>query len=474
MILEKNPLILPQRLTSNKVLKTNAMMTTKAASRKEGAGNNYIVSISIIGLFFFIFGFVTWLNGILIPYLKIACELTDFQALFVAFAFYISYTLMALPSSRLLKKTGFKRGMMVGLWVMALGTLMFIPAALLRNYALFLLGLFIMGTGLAILQTASNPYITIIGPSETAARRISIMGICNKLAGAVAPLILAYFILSDGDVFVKGLQGMTEEGRILALNGLARRVIGPYAVMSAVLLLLGLFIRRAPLPEIETEREGVVEERTAAGKPSIFHFPHLILGVITLFFYVGIEVIAGDTIIRYGLSLGVPLQSAKNFTSIVLIAMVVGYILGILLIPRVLSQKAALAWSGILGVLFTVLITVLSPETRLVIPFMDLMTLTPMEIILPWTCLFVGLLGLANAMVWPAVWPLAIHGLGPYIKTGSALLIMAIAGGALLPLLWGYLSDVWSPQQAYWLGIPCYLCIIGFALWGHKVKTWKI
>ena len=361
MILEKNPLILPQRLTSNKVLKTNTMMTTKTASRKKGAGNNYIVSISIIGLFFFIFGFVTWLNGILIPYLKIACELTDFQALFVAFAFYISYTLMALPSSRLLKKTGFKRGMMVGLWVMAMGTLMFIPAALLRNYALFLLGLFIMGTGLAILQTASNPYITIIGPSETAARRISIMGICNKLAGAIAPLILAYFILSDGDVFVKGLQGMSEEGRVLALNGLARRVIGPYAVMSAVLFLLGLFIRRAPLPEIEAEREGIAEERTAAGKPSIFHFPHLILGVITLFFYVGIEVIAGDTIIRYGLSLGVPLQSAKNFTSIVLIAMVVGYILGILLIPRVLSQKAALAWSGILGVLFTVLITVFSP-----------------------------------------------------------------------------------------------------------------
>ena len=160
-----------------------------------GAKINYVISLTIIGSLFFIFGFVTWLNGILIPYLKIACELTNFQALFVAFAFYISYTVMALPSSWVLKQTGFKNGMMVGLWVMAVGTLIFVPAAMARTFGLFLTGLFVMGTGLAILQTASNPYITIIGKRETAARRISIMGICNKLAGAIAPLLLAYFIL---------------------------------------------------------------------------------------------------------------------------------------------------------------------------------------------------------------------------------------------------------------------------------------
>ena len=444
-----------------------------ALSQTDRDKKNYILSITIIGVFFFIFGFVTWLNGILIPYLKIACELSNFQALFVAFAFYISYTVMALPSSWVLKKTGFRNGMMVGLWVMALGTLLFVPAALTRTFGLFLFGLFVLGTGLAILQTASNPYITIIGPRETAARRISIMGICNKLAGAIAPLILAYFILHDGDAFLKSLETMGLEARSEALDGLARRVINPYLLMTAVLFILGLFIRKAPLPEIEAEKEEDSNNEYAASRKSIFQFPHLVLGVITLFFYVGVEVIAGDTIIRYGLSIGVPLESAKNFTSLVLIAMVFGYILGILLIPKVISQKTALAWCGILGLIFTMMAALTPVDARFTIPFVDLMTLTSVELVLPFTILFVGLLGLANALVWPAVWPLAIHDLGKFIKTGSALLIMAIAGGAIMPLGWGYLSDVWSPQQAYWLAIPCYLFILYFALRGHKIRYWK-
>jgi len=434
--------------------------------------NNFL-SIFIIGVFFFIFGFVTWLNGILIPYLKTACELSNFQALFVAFAFYISYTIMALPSSWILKKTGFKTGMMVGLWVMALGTLLFIPAALLRTYSIFLFGLFILGTGLAILQTASNPYITIIGPRESAARRISVMGICNKLAGAIAPLILAYFILQDGDTFLKSLETLTRADRVAALDDLAMRVIGPYAVMTGVLFILGLFIRKAPLPEIEMEPDAGVEIDKISSKSSIFQFPQLILGVITLFFYVGVEVIAGDTIIRYGLSIGVPLESAKNFTSLVLIAMVLGYLLGILLIPRVISQKTALAWCGILGLLFTVLITLVPTDAQFHFAFIDLMTLKKVDLILPFTILFVGMLGLANALVWPAIWPLAIHDLGKFIKTGSALLIMGIAGGAILPLIWGFFSDVWSMQQAYWIAIPCYLFIFYYAIHGHKIRSWK-
>ena len=327
-----------------------------------GGRRNYVVSISIIGIFFFIFGFVTWLNGILIPYFKIACQLTNFQALFVAFAFYISYTVMALPSSWLLKKTGFKNGMMVGLLVMALGSLTFIPAALLRTYGIFLTGLFIMGTGLAILQTASNPYITIIGPRETAARRISIMGICNKLAGAIAPLILAYFIFSDGDTFLKSLTGWMRQRATSRSTALARRVITPYLVMTGVLVLLGLLIRYAPLPAVEMEQDDL-ETSEGRDKRNIFQFPQLILGAIALFFYVGVEVIAGDTIIRYGLSLGVPLESAKYFTSLVLVAMVIGYILGIILIPKVLSQKNALAISAALGVVFA-LFAILSLRRR--------------------------------------------------------------------------------------------------------------
>ncbi|MCF6169873.1 MAG: sugar MFS transporter [Bacteroidales bacterium] len=411
----------------------------------------YVLSIGIIGALFFIFGFVTWLNGILIPYLKIACELTNFEALFVAFAFYISYTVMALPSSWILKKTGFKNGMMVGLLVMAVGTLTFVPAAQTRIYGIFLLGLFIMGTGLAILQTASNPYITIIGPRESAAKRISIMGIANKVAGAVAPLVLAYFILHDGDAFVENLKTLDESARAIALDGLAARVILPYVVMTVVLVLLGIMMRFAPLPEIEEEQdESAMDE--AGARTNIFQFPNLVLGVLALFVYVGAEVIAGDTIIRYGISLGIPINTAKVFTSLTLASMIVGYVLGIIFIPRYLSQQKALMISAVLGVVFSIAAIFTSPMISVT---------------------FVALLGLANALVWPAIWPLAIHGLGRFIKTGSAMLIMAIAGGAILPLVWGKLSDVYSSQLAYWVMVPLYLFIYYYAVKGHKMMKWK-
>jgi FHS family L-fucose permease-like MFS transporter len=448
-------------------VKNRFSMNTGSHSSK----SSHALSIAIIGALFFIFGFVTWLNGILIPYFKISCELSDFEALIVAFSFYISYTIMALPAAWLLKKIGFKNGMMAGLMVMAFGTLVFVPAAITRTYALFLTGLFIMGTGLAVLQTASNPYITILGPRETAAVRISIMGICNKLAGAIAPLILAYFILHDGDTFLKNLEGLDELARSAALDNLAHRVINPYLVMTAVLFLLSLLVRFSPLPEIDLEKEQ--EETGLSAKTSILQFPHLIMGVAALFFYVGAEVIAGDTIIRYGLFLGVPLQSAKYFTSMVLVAMILGYSAGIILIPRVISQRTALLGCAALGILFSFLALLVPAHLRLDMPFIDLMTFSKVTLTIPVTVLFIALLGLANALVWPAIWPLAIHNLGGYIKTGTALLIMAIAGGALLPLLWGKLSDTMGSQQAYVILLPCYLIIMFYAVRGYKLKTWK-
>jgi len=425
---------------------SNTLIKTENQKRK-----GYVFSITIIGILFFIFGFVTWLNGILIPYLQIACELTTFQALFVTFAFYISYTVMALPSSWVLKKIGFKKGMMLGLFVMAIGTIIFIPAALTRTYELFLLGLFVMGTGLAVLQTASNPYITIIGPIESAAKRISIMGICNKVAGAIAPLVLAYFILSDGDAFVQSLTTMSETAKNIALDGMAARVIAPYSVMTVVLFLLGIMIRFSPLPEIEDEPEENIDTSISA-KNNIFQFPHLILGVISLFLYVGAEVIAGDTIIRYGISLGIPISTAKVFTSLTLAAMIAGYIAGIILIPKYINQRTALKISAILGIVFSIAAIYTPPVVSVTL---------------------VALLGLANSLVWPAIWPLALHNLGRFIKTGSALLIMAIAGGAVLPLVWGKLSDIYSSQLAYWVLIPCYLFILFFAIKGYKLKTWR-
>lgn len=435
-----------------------------AISRKD-----YIFSVSIIGLFFFIFGFVTWLNGILIPFLRTACELNDFQAYFVTFAFYVSYFVMALPSSAVLKKTGFKNGMSLGLWIMAAGALIFVPAAMTRTFGLFLLGLFVEGTGLALLQTASNPYITIIGPPESAAKRISMMGIANKFAGAIAPIILASIILKDSKVLSEQLANAADAAtRTGLLDELAGRVIMPYIVMSVILVLLGLLLRFAHLPEVDTDAEDVASGESNAKKTSIWQFPHLLLGVVALFFYVGVEVIAGDTVIRYGQSIGIAMESAKYFTSLTLISMIIGYLLGIICIPKYLSQVTALKICTILGVIFS-LGAILTPSHLVFsMSFIDIMTLKSIQLVLPVTVLFVALLGLANALVWPAMWPLALNGLGRFTKTASAMLVMAIAGGALIPLLYGKLAVIYSTQSAYWICVPAYLIIMYYAFIGHK------
>jgi len=437
---------------------------TSEISRKD-----YILSITVIGIFFFIFGFVTWLNSILIPFLKTACELNDFQAYFVTTAFYVSYFVMALPSSAVLKRTGFLNGMTIGLWVMALGALIFIPAALTRTFSLFLTGLFVQGTGLALLQTASNPYITIIGPRESAAKRISIMGIANKFAGAIAPVILASIILRDNNLLQQSLVNASDAlTHATILNEMAHKVIMPYIVMAVVLIILGLAIRFAPLPEVDTDSEDSATTENNAGKTSIWQFPYLILGVIALFFYVGVEVIAGDSIIRYGQSLGVSMDSAKYYTSLTMLGMIIGYLSGIIFIPKYLKQSDALKICTILGVIFSLGAVLVPAQNSFTMPFIDLVTFKPLELVIPVTVMFIALLGFANALVWPAVWPLAITGLGRFTKTGSAMLIMAIVGGALLPLLYGKLAVTFSTQSAYWVCIPCYLVIMYYAFIGHK------
>jgi FHS family L-fucose permease-like MFS transporter len=438
--------------------------TSNGISRKD-----YVFSVAIIGLFFFIFGFVTWLNGILIPFLRTACELNDFQAYFVTFAFYISYFVMALPSSAVLKKTGFKFGMSIGLWIMAVGALIFIPAATARSYALFLTGLFVEGTGLALLQTASNPYITIIGPRESAAKRISIMGIANKFAGAIAPIILASIIMKDSHILEEKLaQAADAATRAVLLDEMAQKVIMPYIVMTIILVLLGLLLKFAHLPEVDTEAEDESVGEVITKRTNIWQFPHLILGVVTLFFYVGVEVIAGDTIIRYGQSLNIPMESAKYYTSLTMLAMIIGYLMGIIFIPKYIRQGNALKICTILGLIFAFGAILIPPDVVFTMPFIDLTTLKPLQLVLPVTVLFVALMGLANSLVWPAVWPLALYGLGRFTKTASAMLIMAIAGGALLPLLYGKLAVAFSTQTAYWLCVPCYLVIMYYAFIGYK------
>lgn len=406
----------------------------------------------IIGSLFFILGFITWLNGQLIPYLKTACELTDLQAYFVTFAFYISYFAMALPASSILKKTGFKNGMSLGLWIMSVGALVFIPAAATRTYSFFLIGLFILGTGMSILQTAVNPYITILGPIESAAKRISMMGITNKLAGAIAPLVLAYFVVHEGDdEAIKNLVNLSLEDKSIFLDGLAARVVNPYIGMAIVLFLVGLGLKFSSLPDVDSENNEDIQDSGQKDKSSVFAYPYLVLGVLTLFFYVGAEVIAGDTIIRYGQSLGISMESAKLFTTYTMISMLVGYVLGILFIPKYISQHRALQVSAVLGIVFTTFALFTNGFVSV---------------------LFIALLGFANALVWPAIWPLAIKGLGRHMKTGSAMLIMAISGGAILPLAWGQMSDMFDSQTAYFVMIPCYLVILFFSTYGYKIKKW--
>jgi glucose/galactose transporter len=445
------------------------MTSTNVSSANDTTRKDYIFSIAIIGLFYFIFGFVTWLNGILIPFLRTACELNDFQAYFVTFAFYGSYLVMALPSSFVLKSTGFKNGMSIGLWVMAVGCLIFIPAAISRTYGLFLTGLFVEGAGLALLQTASNPYVTIMGPRESAAKRMSIMGIANKFAGAVAPIILASVILKDAHILEAKLAEAADAViRAGLLDEMAHRVIMPYIVMAIILVILGLILRLAPLPEVDANTEDEATGVANVKKTSIWQFPHLIIGAVALFLYVGVEVIAGDTIIRYGQSLNIAMDSAKYYTSLTMLGMILGYISGIIFIPKYLSQVNALRISAILGVIFS-LGAILTPvHISFTIPFVDLVTFKPLDLVLPVTVLFVAFLGLANALVWPAMWPLCLDGLGRFTKTASAILVMAIAGGAIMPLIYGKLAVNYSTQVAYWICVPSYLFIMYYAYIGYK------
>jgi FHS family L-fucose permease-like MFS transporter len=433
--------------------------------------SKYIVGMTVIAIFFFIFGFVTWLNGILIPFLRTACELTDFQAYFVTTAFYISYFVMSLPSSALLKRTGFRNGMSIGLWVMAAGALIFIPAALARNYGIFLFGLFVQGTGMALLQTASNPYVTIIGPRESAAKRISVMGIANKFAGAIAPIILGAHILKDSHILDRQLAEATNVLiRSEILDQLAARVINPYIIMAVILGALGLLLRFAHLPEVDTEAEEPHEGQSNANKTSIWHFPHMIMGAVALFFYVGVEVIAGDTIIRYGQSLSIDMSSAKYFTSLTMLGMIIGYICGIIFIPRMLSQVNALRISAILGIVFS-FAAILSPSSaHISMPFRDLVTFDAVTLTIPVTVLFVALLGLANALVWPSIWPLALNGVGRFTKTASALLVMSVVGGALIPLAYGKMADIFNTQAAYWVCLPSYIILLYYSLHGYRLK----
>jgi FHS family L-fucose permease-like MFS transporter len=402
-----------------------------------------------IGVLFFIFGFVTWLNGPLITFVKLAFTLDDVNAFLVPMAFYLSYFFLALPASAILRRTGMKRGMALGLMVMAAGAALFGQFTLQRLYPGALTGLFVIGAGLALLQTASNPYISILGPIDSAAQRIAFMGICNKFAGILAPLVFGALVLRGLDHFSEQVKAAaTTDAREMLLNGFAAQVYWPYMTMAALLALLAVWMTQSKLPDIAPAAVND-EAATAGSETDIFSYPHIWLGVVCLFLYVGVEVMAGDAIGVYGAGFNLPLEQTRFFTSYTLAAMLAGYVGGLAVIPRFISQQHYLALSAGLGVLLTFAAYLTSGYTSVA---------------------FIASLGFANAMMWPAIFPLAIRGLGRHTETGSALLIMAIAGGALLPYAFAVLKQHVDFQLAYLLiAVPGYLYILYYGLRGYRV-----
>jgi len=404
-------------------------------------------SMFVIGCLFFVFGFVTWLNNILIPYMKASCELTSqVETYLVTFAFYMAYFVMAIPSSYVLKKTGFCNGMALGLVIMAIGCIMFVPGARLRSYPIFLCGLFIQGIGLSLLQTASNPYVTIMGPVESAARRMSIMGICNKVAGIVGILILNNALFGGKEKLIEQVKVTTDPAlKEQMLQQLSNGVIVPYIIMTAVLIALVLFVKTAKLPEVNPEDDEVTGTKT-----SIFDYPYLWLGVLAIFFYVGAEVIAIDTLIGYGDYLNIPAKISHYFGVYALIALFVGYICGIFTIPKIFSQRQAL----IIQLCLAVALVVVALCTHGLISVIAIICLS-----------------FAHAIMWPAIWPLSIHDLGSHTKIGSALLTMAIVGGAVMPLIYGKIADATGDRHiAYAILFLNYAYLLFFAIFGCKIQ----
>ena len=405
-----------------------------------------VTSIAIIGALFFIFGFVTWLNGPLITFSQLAFDLDEVNAFLVLTVFFLSYFFLAIPASWILKATGMKKGIAVGLFVMAVGAALFGEFATQRWYPGALGGLFVIGAGLALLQTAVNPYISILGPIESAAQRIAVMGICNKVAGILAPIAIGALVMQGiGDLSTQ-VAAADEASKQVLLNEFAAKIHTPYLVMAGLLALLAVGVLFSPLPEIRAAE--VNAEHDPHGRDSLFKYPHLWLGALCIFAYVGVEVLAGDAIGTYGRGFDLPLDETKFFTSFTLVAMLVGYIVGLLVIPRFISQESYLKWSAVLGIAFAV--GAFLTEGYVSVGF-------------------VAALGFANAMMWPAIFPLAIKGLGRFTELGSAILIMGIAGGAIIPRLFAILKQHYDFQLVFLvLVVPCYLYILYFALRGHR------
>ncbi|MBQ5727212.1 MAG: sugar MFS transporter [Alistipes sp.] len=433
-------------------------------SLNNSSKSSYLASLFMCGCLYFIFGFVSWVNSILIPYFKVACDLhNEVLGYLVAFAFYIAYLVMSIPASIMLNKIGFKRGVEYGLWVMAIGALLFVPAALTRTYALFLAGLFSFGIGLAILQTAANPFVTIIGPIESAARRISIMGICNKFAGIVSPLIFSALVIREAD---KTTMELVKSGELVgaakeqALDEMILNVIPPYLCLAVLLFVFGFVFYKSSIPDIDPKSLNKAEEGDGSERKSIFAYPYLILGALAMFCHVGSQVISVDTSIRYAESMGATLDEAKILPSLTLACILVGYLCGIALIPKYLKQQKALLICTVTGLVLSLCVIFASGSVELFGMQTDI------------SLWFLILLGLPNSLIFAGIWPLAIRNLGKYTNLGSSFLVMGLCGNAFLPLIYGWVADNFDLRMGYWVLVPCFLYLIFYAAVGHRIEHW--
>ncbi|MBK7711704.1 MAG: MFS transporter [Bacteroidales bacterium] len=397
------------------------------------AKKTLIIPMMLIGSMFAVLGFALGINGFFVPFVKEAFNISITMSYLVMTATFLSFVVFGIPSGAIIKKFGYKGAMIIAFVIMAAGFYLIAPAAKIVSFPLLLLALFISGMGQTLLTGAVNTYVAILGPSESAASRIALMGICSKTFFAVASLMLAFFM---------DLSNVHIEDTII-----------PFYIIAGVLVVMGVLYYFAPLPEIKAVGED--DETTSSGtytysssKKTIFQFPHLLLGVVAIFFDVGVEYLALGTINDYAKILN--LASPENYVWLVSAGMVAGYLSGVLFIPKYLSQGKALLISTITGILVTIMIVILPSAVSIY---------------------FVALLGLANALMWPAIWPLAIADLGKFTKMGSSLLVTGIIGGAFLPLLFGYIADFASHQVAYLVCLPAYLYIMYYALNGSKVRT---
>ena len=402
-----------------------------------------VIPLMIIGIVFFMIGFGVGISGFLTPALRSAFNLTIGQSYLVTAAIFSAFVIFGRPTGWVIKKIGYRKAMMIAFFIMALGMLLFVPSSNAVSFPLFLVALFVGGIGNTLLQGAVNPYITIIGPVDTAAVRMSLMGIMNKLAWWIAPVFLGIFIdLKDVQV---------------------NDIILPFYIVTGILVVLGIFVYFAPLPEVkaegEDEEEGAAESSYASGKTSIMQFPHLILGVLALFLYVGIETLPMASIIDFARATFGNVDNLESYAKFVTMGLVAGYIFGVIAIPRFISQTKALISFAVLGILSTLLLIYLPPKFAF------------------FALLFASF---SNSLMWPAIWPLALKDLGKFTKAGSSLLGMAIFWGAVIPLIFGVLVDavktteqavVGNYQTAYWIMVPCYFFIMYFAISGHKIRT---